>query len=301
MNLRIQKIIIIFTIMILAMGFVNYGQTQPGFLFISDVLDNAQKYFNLQVKFQGTVTSVTNAANAQTRGFYFLIDNSDRSIKIVANELPAPNQKVIVTGIVQLDTGTQTPFLREISKSISGGVNNTVQQQQTAQQKDKPNILMFALIGLIALVVIALIIVMFKKPKTTIPQNIKQSVKEPEEQKTTQVSYDDINKQVGGMKTKQVPTLLAELVVLSGSKSGKKFTLGYENLIGKVSGDITLEDTSVSRKQAKIVFLNNAYVLENLSETNPTIINGKKVNGSKELNKDDEIIMGVIKLKFNLI
>jgi len=177
MNLRIQKIIIIFTIMILAMGFVNYGQTQPGFLFISDVLDNAQKYFNLQVKFQGTVTSVTNAANAQTRGFYFLIDNSDRSIKIVANELPAPNQKVIVTGIVQLDTGTQTPFLREISKSISGGVNNTVQQQQTAQQKDEPNILMFALIGLIALVVIALIIVMFKKPKTTIPQNIKQSVK----------------------------------------------------------------------------------------------------------------------------
>jgi hypothetical protein len=41
--------------------------------------------------------------------------------------------------------------------------------------------------------------------------------------------------------------------------------------------------------------------LVNKSLTNPTKINKEVVKGEQELNDNDEIIMGVIRLKYNLL
>jgi len=124
--LRIQKIIIVFTILILTLGSINCGKNQQGIQHISNVLDNLHKYINKQVTFNGVVTSVTNAADQQTVGFYNIIDISNKSIKVMSNKLPALNEKVTVTGILQVDTKLEIPYIRETSKLIVGrGVNNS--------------------------------------------------------------------------------------------------------------------------------------------------------------------------------
>ena len=112
---------------------------------------------------------------------------------------------------------------------------------------------------------------------------------------------DEVDREVGGLRTKQVPSILAELRVQTGDFSGKVFPLGHEANIGRISGDIILEDASVSREHARIIFTKDKYQIENKSKTNPVILNGERVNTQKELKDGDEIILGIIKLEFKLI
>lgn len=134
--LRIQKIIIVFTILILTIGSINCGKNQQGIQHISNVLDNLHKYIKKQVTFNGVVTSVTNAADQQTVGFYYIIDISNKSIKVMANKLPTLNEKVTVTGIVQIDTKLEIPYLRETSKLIVGGGVSNSDSSNTANYKN---------------------------------------------------------------------------------------------------------------------------------------------------------------------
>jgi hypothetical protein len=161
------------------------------------------------------------------------------------------------------------------------------------------------LIALIVLVIVVLIVVMSRKPKAetvvTPPRVSSAPAATPEPLRTRQVSLEEVNRSAGGVKTKQVPHLLAELQVMSGTLQGKTFPLKYETTIGRVTGDIALEDASVSSEHARIIFDEKAYVLENRSQTNPVILNGERVSGPKALKAGDELIFGVIKLKFKLI
>jgi hypothetical protein len=279
-------------------------------VFIRDILDSPQRYYNLQVQIQGEVTDVQNAPNPQTRGFYVLMDNSDKTIKVVANTLPAPGKNLIVNGIVQVDTQTQEPYLREVSR-VQTGLAATRGPRETGSEGEAPllpkkeglSTTVIILIALIALVLIILLIVLFKRPQPQAPRPAAEApAPQPEvEAGTRQVSIEEVDRQVGGLKTKQVPQMLAELRVLSGSLSGKSFPLSYENSIGRISGDIPLEDASVSREHARISFVDNEYVLENRSQTNPVILNSERLPDRKVLHDGDEIVCGVIKLQFKLI
>jgi hypothetical protein len=274
-------------------------------LFIRDILDSPQKYYNLQVQVQGDVVDVKNAPDLKTRGYYVLMDNSDKTIKVVANSLPAPNKKFIVVGIVQVDTTEQIPYLREINRIEAGAIQN--QQAKDPQEKIvyKKSGLSFTVVILIALIIVVtgiLLYILFKKPGPQSTASTKLSFGEqPLDEKTKQVSVDDVNQQAGGLKTKQVPDLLAELKIMSGDLMGKNFPLGYETKIGRIYGDIILSDASISREHAMITFTDGSYVIENKSDTNPIIINGEKIAQSKILENGDEIVLGIIKIHFNFI
>ena len=65
-----------------------------------------------------------------------------------------------------------------------------------------------------------------------------------------------------------------------------------EVTIGRDSdNDIQIDNISVSRVHARIVKEPNFYLLEDLSSTNGTFVNGKKIN-KKYLKEDDEITIG---------
>lgn len=304
-----RRISIIFAaILILTAAWQPLGAVED--IFIRDIIDTPQKYYNLQVQIQGEVTDVQSAPDPRTRGHYILMDNSDKTIKVVANTLPAPDQKFIVNGIVQVDTVTQEPFLREVSRVEAGlaapaGVGRTGSDAKAPvfPRKEGLNTTVIILIALIVLVLIILLVVLFKRPQTQSAQQAPADITErPDvEQSTRQVSIGEVDRQVGGLKTKQVPQVLAELKVMSGSLSGTSFPLGYENTIGRISGDIALEDASVSREHAKISFVDNEYILENRSQTNPVILNSERLPDRKVLHDGDEIVCGVVKLQFKLI
>jgi len=269
-------------------------------VFIRDILDNPQKYFNLEVRVQGEVVDVSIPPSRAERGSYTLMDNSDRQIRIVANTLPAPQEKLVVEGVVQIDTGTQTPFVREATRAPLG--TSPTAGSRGASPDAVPgetNWTVIILAGAIVVILILLLLVIFRKPadgKTTAAPPPPSAV----DPSTRQVSMEDVDRETGGLRTKQVPSLLAEVRVKGGVLDGKSFPLGFETRIGRIKGDIILEDASVSREHALIRFSEDHYLIRNLSGTNPMIINGEKAESEKVLGDGDEIVLGVIRLQFLL-
>lgn len=112
----------------------------------------------------------------------------------------------------------------------------------------------------------------------------------------------------------EAPTVRAKLVIQRGGKIGKEFPItGIESMIGRwdadggIFPDVDLDqddpEAKVSRRHARIQFLNNQYLLEDLGSTNGTFINRgpRLLPGIKQpLNNGDEIIVGKTFLKFIL-
>ncbi len=110
------------------------------------------------------------------------------------------------------------------------------------------------------------------------------------------------------------PSVRAKLIILRGGKIGKEFPIvGIETLIGRwdadggIFPDVDLDqddpEAKVSRRHARIQFLSNQYLIEDMGSTNGTFINRgpRLLPGIKQpLNNGDEIIVGKTFLKFVL-
>lgn len=111
-----------------------------------------------------------------------------------------------------------------------------------------------------------------------------------------------------------VPPVRARLVIQRGGKVGKEFLL-YESdaLIGRwdadggIFPDVDLDqddpEAKVSRRHARLLQVNNQFLIEDLGSTNGTFINrGPRLTAGirQPLNHGDEIIVGKTFLKFFL-
>lgn len=270
-------------------------------IFIRDILDHPENYFNQQVNVQGTVTEAHPATDPNSRGYYMLMDTSDKSVKIVSDSLPEPKLELLVAAIVQVEPGSQEPFLREVSRrSLTEAVLSTPMDENALLGKKQGFWVTVAiLVALIVIVLVILLIVIFKKPDMGETELERAETEDPN--LTKQVNLDDLEREVGALKTRQVPARLAELRVINGKFAGKSFPMGFETRIGRIHGDITLEDASVSREHAVVAFVEKGYVLKNISQTNPTILNGERLTGPKSLKDGDEIVLGIIKLEFKML
>jgi hypothetical protein len=117
---------------------------------------------------------------------------------------------------------------------------------------------------------------------------------------------------VGDEKSR--PPAGAKLIIQRGGKVGKEFPInGTEAMIGRwdadggIFPDVDLDqddpEAKVSRRHAKIQFLNNQYLIEDLGSTNGTFVNRgpRLAPGAKQpLKNGDEIIVGKTFLKFVL-
>ena len=247
-------------------------------VFISDIKQNPSKYYNLPVKIKGVVVDVTPDQMGPSSGFFTLRDESEETIDIKTNELPAPGQSFIVEGTVTMKAGTQTPYLKELKRG--GG-----------------NLLPVIVIGaaVIVLILIGILVYMLRRPVAMGPA-YEEAAAEP----TRPVSAEEM-KRVSPERTVEVPSVPAQLEILSGPSKGEKYILQKQNIIGRDAGDLILGDPTVSAEHAQITFKNKRYVLSNKSLTNPTKVNKTAVEGLQELNDADEIVMGAIKLKFTML
>jgi hypothetical protein len=263
---------------LISMGFIAQGLAAEG-VFISEVKENPSKYYNLAVKIKGVVVDVTPEQSGLKSGFYTIRDESEESIEIKTNELPAPGQSFIVEGIVTMKAGIQVPYLKELKRG--GG-----------------NFLPVIVIGaaVIVLILIGILVYMLRRPVAMGPAYEEAGGVEP----TRPVTAEEM-KRISPERTVEVPSIPAQLEVMNGPSKGEKYILQKQNIIGREVGDLTLGDPTVSAEHAQITFKNKRYVLSNKSLTNPTKVNKVTVEALQELNDGDEIVMGAIKLKFNLL
>jgi hypothetical protein len=247
-------------------------------VFISDIKQNPSKYYNLQVKIKGVVVDVTPEQGGLKSGYYTLRDESEGTIEIKTDELPAPGQSFIVEGIVTMKAGTQTPFLKELKRG--GG-----------------NLLPIIVIGaaVIVLILIGILVYMLRRPVAMEPAYEEAGAIEP----TRPITTEEMKRVAPAVpeRTVEVPAVPAQLEVLNGPNKGEKYILKKQTMIGREAGDLALGDPTVSAEHAQITFKNRKYVLTNKSLTNPTKVNKTAVE-TRELKDGDEIVMGAIKVKF---
>lgn len=81
------------------------------------------------------------------------------------------------------------------------------------------------------------------------------------------------------LKAERTPPALAWLIVETGVHAGHEFRLNaQETTIGRAAqNDIVLDDTAVSRNQAKVRREGNAWVIYDMGATNPTEVSGQAI------------------------
>jgi pSer/pThr/pTyr-binding forkhead associated (FHA) protein len=90
-----------------------------------------------------------------------------------------------------------------------------------------------------------------------------------------------------------------KLIVIYGDHAGREYRLGLKRvLIGRTDQcDITINDSSVSRKHASIERQDGRFLLQDLKSKNGTLVNGKLID-VYVLNHGDKIRMGRTVLQF---
>ena len=75
-----------------------------------------------------------------------------------------------------------------------------------------------------------------------------------------------------------------------------------ENVLGRdPSCSVMLDDNLVSRRHAVVRVAGNTATIEDLGSRNGTIVNGRRADGTTELNDGDELELGPVKLTVRLI
>lgn len=90
-----------------------------------------------------------------------------------------------------------------------------------------------------------------------------------------------------------------KLVVIYGDHAGREYRLGPKRaLIGRTDQcDITINDSSISRKHASIESKDGRFLLQDLKSKNGTLVNGKFID-VYVLNHGDKIRIGRTVLQF---
>jgi len=96
---------------------------------------------------------------------------------------------------------------------------------------------------------------------------------------------------------KEVP--LGKLVIIYGDHAAREYRLGPKRMmIGRTAQcDITIDDSSVSRKHASIESKDSRFLLQDLKSTNGTFVNGESIDVFV-LNHGDKILIGRTVLQF---
>ena len=248
---------------------------------VRDVLVDPMKYVGLRLQIRGeTRDSVID--EPPSRGTYELLDESDRIIKVRTRNLPAPGEIVVVDGQVLLESGTAVPQLREVARCRAEGLLSLCDFNGWGAA-----VLVSAVV--VAALVVVLILVLLKPEAVASVGGAVTQVFRRGSAETRRLSPG------------RTPTA-AYVEVTSGLRhiEGQKFPLRERTTFGRERSDVLLDDATVSREQAYILYDNGAYRLVNQSQVNPTLVNGSVVNGSRDLSDGDELIMGSVKMRFGL-
>jgi predicted Zn finger-like uncharacterized protein len=87
------------------------------------------------------------------------------------------------------------------------------------------------------------------------------------------------------------------LAIIDGSDAGNVFRINKPRVtIGRSNADFVINDTEASRQHAAIEVRDTTYLLSDLSSTNGTLVDGKKITEPVELQDKSEFVIGTTTL-----
>lgn len=286
---------------------------------IDEIVGNPGHYATNAVEVEGLVYQYV-PATSSTTSYYMIRGDYGAQIKVNTSE-PAPetNKKYRVSGIVYVDPVSNEPFISEKSKTSL---------EQTPPPPPPPptdNTLIYTLGALLVVLIGAFVyFITRKKPEPQVFPQTSQAgsssgpgtVVEPPPTMSTSSEFKTVRISVSSPKTlKFIP---GQLVLVSGEDKGKSFRIaGYPTSEGSVasigreavSGDrayshiqIDSKFTTVSRKQAELISREGKLYVRNLSETNPTQVDGIEIKPGQlvELKPDSIMRTGELEFQYKL-
>ncbi|MEM4325842.1 MAG: FHA domain-containing protein [Candidatus Pacearchaeota archaeon] len=323
-----MKIFVKTIILLTIISFHVYAQLTP----VESIIAKPQDYIGSTVTTQGLV--VIYQKGYGNTNYYILRGNYGGLIRVnTAEKSPDINKIYKVEGIVYYDVNTRSPFISERKKYLLEEKNQEeklVQSEQISKMQSSETQKKEGgqqLIGLAILLIILLSVYLFTKQKQLIKSsgaissgvpNINTSQieysHEPLYEKIPEYEFKTIKIATESPKTlKFIP---GKLTIISGDDLGKSFkiagyptnegnivTVGREEIRGeRAYSHIQLIQKTVSRKQAEIIQKGDKLYIKNLSETNPTQVNGVELKPleKSELNPGDILRFGELEFKYEL-
>lgn len=279
------------------------------------------------VEVEGLVTQYV-PATSSTTSYYLLKGDYGAIIRVnTAENAPETNRKYRVSGIVYPDPVTREPFISE--KSKIGPLKSTqelaeeeqqakmMEEERAKTQRDRILLILFVTFLLVILTII-LIYLLVKRKRDGVSS--KQMVSYSTGPSISSASDGDF-KTVKIASSKVPPTIKifpGELVIISGEDKGKSFkiagfptpegsivTVGREPVNGeRAFAHIQLDNRfqTVSRRQAEIIGRDGRLYVRNVSETNPTQVDGieLKLGEKAELRPGSIIKTGELEFQYKI-
>lgn len=249
----------------------------------SDVKRNPQKYFNREIKIEGTVIQVQPSATAVTQGVYLLEDRYGERIPVRTNELPALGKSFRVTGEVVEDSFNRDIVIIENTRS---GLKSIPWALYAAGA---------AFLLLLLILVILLLVPSKKKSAAREDAGITAGADQAEAPTRDWVPVEEATADFMGV---------VEVVDGDPSDKGKRFEIvkpvtiiGRGRGLGK--GDIRLDAETISREHARLIAKDSGLEIVNISQKNPLIANNKPVSSHPVKDGDTVQIAGTV-LRFHL-
>jgi len=90
------------------------------------------------------------------------------------------------------------------------------------------------------------------------------------------------------------------IIIRNGINAGKQFQISNFGItIGRMEGSIILQDSTISRRHARIIFSDNKYIIEDLGSTNGTFVNNRRIS-QQILKNGDMLRLGDIEMLFRM-
>ena len=250
--------------------------------------------------------------------YYILKGDFGCVIKVNSSTRPEVGKRYSVTGLVQKDASSNKPLIAETGRRIAEPerrIDDKSQQSQTQTHTKVDYSWLYILLGILVIALIGLIIWQSqKKSGYTDRKGLSgQEQTGPIGPKTIPSSseFKTITYTPDPKTMKFIP---AKLEIVSHEDKGKSFplygrstekgtiiTIGRESTSGH-KNDISINKKfqTVSRQQAEIRAKGDKLFIKNLSETNPTKVNGKKLSPGEmpELKIGDNIRMGELEFEY---
>jgi pSer/pThr/pTyr-binding forkhead associated (FHA) protein len=91
------------------------------------------------------------------------------------------------------------------------------------------------------------------------------------------------------------------LLVTGGPLSGQRIDVDGDVVIGRMEGDVVLDDDQVSRRHAVLRNASGRLTIEDLGSTNGTRVNGRRIDAAVQLADGDTVEIGRTSLRVEAI
>ncbi|MBN2280106.1 MAG: FHA domain-containing protein [Candidatus Marinimicrobia bacterium] len=215
-------------------------------------------------------------------------------------EVPVVNSEIQRVGVVYIDA-SGAPFLSELPKI------DIINDKILRDEGKSGNSAMLIILGFVFILGVTIALTTYyKKLRNQEPEILMSAMDNP-------IKYEDINDTlILSTPSKTAKILPGRITIISEAHDkGESFPIsgtpvhdGFTATIGKSEKcDITIanreEYSTVSREHAVFIYRDNKMWLQNLSKTNPTIVNGNQLTDEIIPLKDgDRIKMGLLELLF---